>query len=183
MIYENAGADRPAFLNGAYGFLNPEYPKFHKMNSLSQLGIIAADVLLKGTDLASEYLPDQIGVVLSNATSSLDTDIEYFETLKKIPSPSLFVYTLPNIVAGEICIRHHFKGENAFFVFEEFDGPFLSLYVDNILGNNSAQACLAGWVEVLADHYDVFLYWAEKQKRELGIEHTAENLIKLYISE
>ncbi len=183
LIYKSAGADLPTFLNGAYSFLKTEYPKFYKMNPLSQLGILAAEVLLKGRILAKEYPSDQIGVVLSNASSSLDTDIDYFETLKEIPSPSLFVYTLPNIVAGEICIRHQFKGENAFLVFEKFDAPFLSFYVDRLLGNDSAQTFLAGWVEVLGGHYDVFLYLVEKQKGALGIKHTAENLIKLYISE
>src|SRR3712207_7060242 len=32
------------------------------------------------------------------------------------PSPSVFVYTLPNIVTGEIAIRNHYHGETHFFV-------------------------------------------------------------------
>ncbi len=183
LIFESAGANLSAFLNGSYTLLNPEYPKFYKMNPLSQLGILATEVLLKDRALAKEYLPEQIGVVLSNATSSHNTDREYFETLKEIPSPSLFVYTLPNIVAGEICIRNCFKGENVFLVFDKFDAPFLSLYVDMMIGKDSAQAFLAGWVEVLGDQYDVFIYLVEKTKKAFGVEHTAENLIKLYISE
>ena len=82
------------------------------------------------------YKPEDIGVVLANANSSLDTDIKYFETVKDIASPALFVYTLPNIVIGEICIRHNFKGENAFFIFEEFDAGFIQQYVSNLINNN-----------------------------------------------
>ena len=184
MVFERAkDADRLSFLNDAYAFLATEYPRFYKMNALSQLGIVSAEVLLKDRILAKEYEPSKIGIVLSNANSSLDTDIDYLETIKEIPSPSLFVYTLPNIVTGEICIRHRIKGENIFFVAEKFDAPFLCTYVDMILGNDSTQACLAGWVEVGQDHYDVFLYLVEKQKRAFGIDHTAENLIKLYLAE
>ena len=103
------------FLEKAYSALKIDYPKFYKMDNLSKLGFLGAEVLLDGNMLTS-YKPEEVAVVLSNAHASLDTDIRYAESAKKMGSPGLFVYTLANIVAGEICIRHKLKGENAFFV-------------------------------------------------------------------
>ena len=44
-------------------------------------------------------------LVLSNANASLDVDLKYAKTMQTGASPALFVYTLPNIVIGEISIR------------------------------------------------------------------------------
>jgi hypothetical protein len=68
--------------------------------------------------------PYATGIVLSNSNASLDADIKYYDSVANIPSPALFVYTLPNIVIGEISIKHSFKGENAFFIFDSFDARF-----------------------------------------------------------
>ncbi|MBI3883309.1 MAG: hypothetical protein HY305_03595 [Sphingobacteriales bacterium] len=121
-----------------------------------------------------------IGVVLSNANSSLDTDIKYFETAKDIASPALFVYTLPNIVTGEICIRYKFKGENAFFILDKFDAGFIQQYVSNLINNNILQACICGWVEVLGEEYKTVLLLVEKEKKEQSVSFTTENINKIY---
>ena len=67
--------------------------------------------------------------MICNADASLDTDIKYLATTKELPSPSVFVYTLPNIMIGEICIRNHFKGESFFFISENPDPVFFEQYV------------------------------------------------------
>ena len=86
------------------------------MDNLSKLGWLASEVLLKNSFDKENYQPEEIGIVLANANSSLDKDIKYWESVQDMASPSLFVYTLPNIVIGEICIRNHFKGENALYI-------------------------------------------------------------------
>ena len=96
---------------GAYRHFAFDYPKFYRMDNLSKLGWLAAEVLFQDVSI-KPYQPEDVGIVLANRSSSLDTDIKYFESVKTIPSPALFVYTLPNIVMGEICIRHVLKGEN-----------------------------------------------------------------------
>ena len=88
-----------------YQHFNWQYPKYYKMDNLSRLGWAAAELLLERWD-ARAYQPEEVAIVLSNANSSLDTDYRYTGTTKDLPSPSVFVYTLPNIVTGEICIRH-----------------------------------------------------------------------------
>ena len=124
-VFEEGKADLPEFLIAAYRHFDLQYPKFFKMDNLSKLGWLANEILLQGSFDKEKYNAEDVGIVLSNANSSLDTDIKYYETTKTIASPAQFVYTLPNIVIGEISIRHHFKGENAFFILSK---PITSMY-------------------------------------------------------
>jgi hypothetical protein len=179
IVFEDASSSLETFLAGAYDAFKSGYPKFYKMDRLSQLGFLASEVLLKNWPIKS-YPGESVALVLSNAQSSLDTDMRFHESIAVGASPALFVYTLPNIVAGEICIRHGIKGENAFFVTPYFDPQMISSYVDQVLRQPHNQACVAGWIDVMNGHHDVFLYLAEKEKRGLGLEHTPNKLTTLY---
>jgi len=180
IIFTSPNDTLDGFLEGAFNYLSLSYPKFYKMDSLSKLGFLAIEMLLKETPLLACYAPDQVALVLSNATSSLDTDLRFAESIKTIPSPALFVYTLPNIVVGEICIRQGITGENTFFVFPEFDAQQMTDYVKLVMASEKTHACLGGWIEVMSDHHDVFLYLVEKERGANGVEHTAEQLYKIY---
>ncbi|HEY0656454.1 MAG TPA: hypothetical protein VGD65_25145 [Chryseosolibacter sp.] len=163
------------FLVDAYLALEIEYPKFYKMDNLSKAGFLAAEVLFR-TRYGGQKVPDEkTSLILGNAHASLDTDKRYAAAARTVPSPALFVYTLPNIVAGEICIRHKMKGENAFFISEAFDAELLSTYVSLIPGDN---LCLAGWIDVMNEHHDVFLYLHDKAGE--GLPHNAMTLNELY---
>src|SRR5215203_2336843 len=129
-LFVNKAEDTGGFLVSAYQHFSINYPKYYKMDNMCRLGLLSAELLLKDFK-KREYNPSEVGVVLSNASASLDTDIKYYKTTDDIASPALFVYTLPNIVIGEICIRHHFKGENAFFITEKFDPDFTVQYVNS----------------------------------------------------
>jgi hypothetical protein len=146
------------------------------MDNLSKLGWLASEILLMDSFNKKNYTPEEVGVVLSNANSSLDTDLKYFETTKDFASPSLFVYTLPNIVMGEICIRNNFKGENAFFVQEKFDADFIEQYVNNLVNNNILQACICGWIDVLKEDYEAMLFLVERNNAAKSVAFTAENM-------
>ncbi len=179
-VFENKGANISDFLVAAYRHFDRQYPKFHKMDNLGKLGWLANEVLLDGGFNKDRYRPEEVGLVLSNASSSLDTDVKYYDTIKTIPSPALFVYTLPNIVIGEISIRHGFKGENAFFVSPEFDPGFIEQYVSSLVNNDILQACICGWVEVLGENYKAALFLVEKGKSGNSVTFTMENLNKIY---
>ena len=179
-VFEEKGLELPEFLIAAYRKFNLQYPKYFKMDNLSKLGWLANEVLLQDNFDKDKYDPGDIGLVFSNSNSSLDTDIRYFETTRTIASPAQFVYTLPNIVIGEISIRHHFKGENAFFVFEDFDAGFIEQYVSNLFNNDILQCCICGWVDVLADDYNATLFLVEKDKSADSVIFTKENLNKIY---
>lgn len=179
-VFELKDTLLPEFLIAAYRYFELQYPKFFKMDNLCRLGWLANEVLLNGSFDKTGYKPEDIGIVLSNANSSLDTDIKYYETTKTMASPAQFVYTLPNIVIGEISIRHHFKGENAFFIADAFDTGFIEQYVNNLVNNNILQCCICGWVDVLNDHYRASLFLIEKNKSGNSVIFTKENLNKIY---
>jgi hypothetical protein len=157
-----------AFIKALYKKEAISYPKFYKMDNLSKLGFLGAEMLLKDTAFLDRYRKEEIGIVIMNSSSSLDTDLAYNETIKDksnyFPSPSVFVYTLPNILIGEICIRHKIKGENAFLVSNQFDPGKIIESVKLLLDKDYAHACLCGWVEVLGDQFESVLFLVEKEK-------------------
>ena len=179
-VFEDNKPDASEFLTAAYRHFDLQYPKFFKMDNLSKLGLLANEILLQGSFDKEMYKPEDVGIVLSNANSSLDTDIRYYETTKTMPSPAQFVYTLPNIVIGEMSIRHGFKGENAFFISDGFDAAFIEQYVNNLFNNNILQCCICGWVEVLDNNYNATLFLTEKDKSPNSVNFTKENLNKIY---
>jgi hypothetical protein len=181
VIFENIDLISSDFLVAVYKHFEIKYPKFYKMDNLSKLGWLATEILLKDSFAADKYKSEDVAVVFSNANASLDTDVKYIETTKDMASPALFVYTLPNIVIGEICIRHQFKGENAFFISPTFDAEFLAQYVTNLINNNILQACICGWVEYVQDEYKAVLFLVEKEKIGDGIPFTVENINKTYL--
>ena len=142
------------------------YPKFFKMDNLSKLAFMGAELLLKGIiDISNE---NNIALNFSNKASSLDTDVKYQNSITDkenyFPSPAIFVYTLPNICLGEISIKHQLKSENSFFIFEEFNSEFTVNYADILLNTKKADQVLCGWVDYLKDDYKAFLYLVSKEE-------------------
>ena len=119
-----------------------DYPKFFKMDTLSRLGFVAAEILLQKEKVEA--------VIFANRSASIKNDTDYLATIAEgnyYPSPSLFVYTLPNIVTGEIAIRHHIQGETAFYILENPEQlePIVQSQI-----TCCPTPILAGWVECSA---------------------------------
>jgi hypothetical protein len=168
-----------SFLLSTYHYLKIDYPKFYKMDNLSKLGLLATEVLLKDEDAVKEIERNKVGLVFANANASLDADIKYFQSAKEFASPGLFVYTLPNIVMGEICIRNHFKGENTFFVFEDFNADFIEQYVSDLFNNNIIQLCICGWVDVLDENYKAVLFLVSTNAQQ-NLLFTQDNMNSIF---
>ena len=140
------------FLKDSYKDLELNYPKYHKMDSLCKLGILGTSVLLKDQKVDME-----MALVLSNASSSLDIDKKHQHAMAGIVSPAIFVYTLPNIVLGEISIKYGLQSENAFFIEDRFNAELLADYSEVLLASKKASSVVCGWIELKNDEYDVFL--------------------------
>ncbi len=166
------------FAKSIYKNYDIKYSKYFKMDNLCKLGFLASEILLKDIDL-SEYKPEEVSLILANASSSLSNDNKYQNTIKEQASPAVFVYTLANIVIGEICIRNNFKGESTFFIQKEFDTDFMANYVNTILQTTKAKVCITGWVEVDIDNnYKAFLCLVKRDNDSLLL--TKDNLNKIY---
>ena len=168
------------FLLSAYRHFNIDYPKFYKMDNLCKLGFLAVELLLEEKRVAETYGTESVGVVFSNASSSLDADLHYFESVKNIPSPAQFVYTLPNIVIGEVSIRHNCRGENAFFVSERFDADLMQFYVQDLMTRKRTKACISGWVECLGEAYKAVVYLVESRHEKGAVPFDIEHIHQIY---
>ena len=186
---DNDSADFPVFLVNLYKHINLNYPKFFKMDNLCKLGMLAAELGIPDKTEFENCEKEKIAVFLSNSSSSLDTDRNHIKAIEDkksyFPSPGVFVYTLPNIIIGEIAIKHKFTGENAFFVTEVFDEKLMNAYVSMALQTDHTTAAICGWVNVDGNDYEAFVYYVEKTnfsqtRKGLNMPHNAETIYKLY---
>lgn len=164
-------------IQGAYKHLAISYPKFYKMDLMSKAGFLSAELLLKSS--ISEIDAFKKGILLQNSSSSLLTDKNYQETLETIPSPALFVYTLPNIVMGEIAIRNGFKGENTFLVSEKMNAKQLADYGNILLNEHVVEQLIVGFIEINEKQQDILMCLIEKEN-QLNIPFCESELNKLY---
>lgn len=156
VLFSDKSTSFADFSKKALKALQMEYPKFFKMDNLSKLAFLAAEVLLRPF---SQSEKNGVALVFANRSASLDTDRKHQASIANpqeyYPSPAVFVYTLPNICLGEISIRHQLKTENSFFVFDSYEEaqPFLEQYSNSLLAQGKAQSVLMAWVEFLDDDY------------------------------
>ncbi len=145
-----------------YKNLNLAYPKFFKMDRLCKAGILGSELLLKDYPFDKENVKTSWGVILCNSASSLDNDRKYQETIAQsdnyYPSPSIFVYTLANIVTGEIAIRHKIGGETSFYVMPQYDADAIEEFINQSYRTNpDLDHLIGGWINVDGDEIDVRL--------------------------
>jgi hypothetical protein len=138
------------FLSAIYERLKIEYRRFYRMDALSKLGFLASELVLGRID--RPVAGEDTGIVLFNRSASLEADGKYQETIRDknnfFPSPSDFVYTLPNIVTGEIAIRNRIYGETAFYILPDFRGESMYEAIESMIRFAGMKYVLAGWTEV-----------------------------------
>lgn len=135
------------WLKSFYQTLGIDYPKFYKMDTLSKMAFLASEIMK--TEIASVQTSDQdMQLLFANSAASQQTDLKYIESYANdgSPSPSLFVYTLPNIVTGELAIRNKWYGENTFFITEKFDEDFFTEQLQFAFARGN-KSCLCAWVD------------------------------------
>ena len=159
-LEEQEGAGHHSLLTFLYKQMIGNYPKFYKMDGLSRLGFVASEILLnaeKGdTDVErreeeGERLLEERAIIFFNHSSSIASDRNYKESINDkdnyFPSPSIFVYTLPNIVTGEIAIRNHFHGETSFFILPDKDERMMEEILQASCRDAQSKSFLTGWID------------------------------------
>lgn len=128
-----------------------DYPKYYKMDGLSRLGFVASELLLREEGKnAPNHQEKRTAVILFNRSSSIDADRKYQASIADddfFPSPSVFVYTLPNIVTGEIAIRHQWREETSFYILPERNDALMQQIAQASLAANGAEQVLTGWID------------------------------------
>lgn len=141
-----------------------DYPKFYKMDMLGRLGFIASELLLNAEGRQRFQVNESRAVVFCNHSSSIYSDRAYQHSIDNddefFPSPSVFVYTLPNIVTGEIAIRNRYYGETSFFVVPDHDSQTVDELLKMSFLDRGTSSVLGGWIDCNGeDDYeaDVFI--------------------------
>ena len=128
-----------------------DYPKFYKMDSLVRLALVASDLLLQAEGAERFVAGNDRGVVLFNRSSSLIADRQYLASIDGdegfFPSPSVFVYTLPNLTVGEIAMRNLYHGETSFYILPHRDDTAMQQVQRASLLDPSTRSLLTGWVD------------------------------------
>lgn len=141
--------DFKTFSRELYKSLQCNYSKFYKMDNLCKLAFLSVELLVRETEITSST--EHTALLLANSGSTIDTDTNFVNTLDKIPSPAIFVYTLPNIAAGELSIRHGWKGENLFLVSDTFDAKTFDENLRMLFADSNTEACVTGWIDYFTE--------------------------------
>jgi 3-oxoacyl-(acyl-carrier-protein) synthase len=80
--------------------------RFARMDLMCRLGLMATELLEAKLAEMDAGRREQAGVCVETCAGSLTTDVRFLQT----PRPSLFTYTLPSTLVGEICIRYRLRG-------------------------------------------------------------------------
>jgi len=152
------------------------------MDTLSKLGFLASEFVLKNTEIYGDTPNYSTVQIFANSTSSLETDYEYQQTIgaEYFPSPSVFVYTLPNIVMGEIAIKHKLYGENTFFVQKSFDNSAFFQYIYQVFLQDSVTYALVGWIDYYKHTCEACVMLVEKTNEVCSLPFTKKNSLHLY---
>lgn len=145
---EQEGKEHHSLLTTLYKQMIGNYPKFYKMDGLSRLGFVASEILLNAEKGETDK---ERAIIFFNHSSSIASDRNYKESISDkdnyFPSPSIFVYTLPNIVTGEIAIRNHFHGETSFFILPDKDERMMEEILQASCRDAQSKSFLTGWID------------------------------------
>lgn len=145
---EQEGKEHHSLLTTLYKQMIGNYPKFYKMDGLSRLGFVASEILLNAEKGETDK---ERAIIFFNHSSSIASDRNYKESINDkdnyFPSPSIFVYTLPNIVTGEIAIRNHFHGETSFFILPDKDEKMMEEILQASCRDAQSKSFLTGWID------------------------------------
>lgn len=131
-----------------------DYTRFYKMDPMSRLVFIANELLCSHIETGDG---EHVGVMLFNHSSSVMADRMYMKSIEDkenyFPSPSDFVYTLPNIAIGEIAIRKHYQGETEFYLLPQKDEQCMQAILQSAFLDTEMKSLITGWVNYEDESY------------------------------
>ncbi|NDV58761.1 beta-ketoacyl synthase [Bacteroides sp. 519] len=149
------------FMRQAYKATGGNNLKFYQLSEFCKMGTVASLYLLK--DIA--FQPEEMGIVMANANASLCTDAVHQHIIDDKgdlnASPAVFVFTLPNVVTGQMCISNKIKGENTFFINKTCNFEELKAYAALVMNRTNLKYCIIGWCDATEDNYETELILVE----------------------
>lgn len=163
-----------------YRKLELNYTKFFKMDNFSKMGYLAAANIFNQIDQPN--IRSEIGLIIGTSSSSIQTDLSFQKSIQKhdnyFPSPSIFVYTLPNIVLGEIALAFKIYGENTCIIAEKIETFELENIIEQIFTQTTTKQILCGWIEEGKTEQSASLMLVNKEINKH--EYSNKQLLKLF---
>jgi 3-oxoacyl-(acyl-carrier-protein) synthase len=128
------------------GLFKSEAQRFARMDWLSRLGLMAVELLDARFETRDAQDREQTGICVETAAGCLASDAEFLRQ----PRPTVFTYTLPSMVIGEICIRHRFKGPMLCFMSSGQSTRAAMAEAAAWLREGSAKSCLCVGCEAVS---------------------------------
>jgi 3-oxoacyl-[acyl-carrier-protein] synthase-1 len=130
---------------------------------------VASELLLQAEGEPRFEVREDRAVVFFNRSASLQADTAYQATIQDpenfFPSPAAFVYTLPNIMTGEIAIRNKYYGETSFIVLPENDPEIMAQQLQLAFLDTMTQSILGGWLDCTDEnHFEARLFLIDKEQ-------------------
>ena len=145
--------DFKTYVKGLFASVSEPYMKFSKMDDYCKLGTTAVQLLLNNVGGLSQYDPYEIALIVNTDTGCIESDLAHLDNItadEYASSPAIFVYTLPNVVAGEICIKNKFKGEGVTLVGNTDDPKTI---VERFCGGTNTKAAIYLYVDKCKDRF------------------------------
>lgn len=130
-----------------------ETVRHNKMDVLGKCVYDAVEQLIAENrdNLSDDDIENHLSLIIFNKTSSVVSDRKYQATISDVenyyPSPSVFVYTLPNVALGEIAVRYGIHGETSLYILPERDEAVMRSIVEASLNDNDTRYVITGWVD------------------------------------
>ncbi len=176
VFYESDDTD---FLKGLYKRLDLNYSKFYKMDQLSKLGLLAVELILTKRPDLTNLRDDAIAMVFQSENGCLETDVNHQNDVnRETASPAVFVYTLSNIVIGEISIKNKWYGESIFFIEKSGELKNLLNHSKSLILTGKAEVCFLARLEAFDDRLEADLVMIEDVKG--GVDLTLDNFRKYF---
>jgi hypothetical protein len=173
-LYQAAEKDPQQIPADIYRQMGLSYAKFFKMDLLSRVAFLASELVIPQPVTENK---DHIATILSTTSGCLDVDKKFEESRQTLASPALFVYTLPNIMLGEICIRNGFKGEQMCTIADGPDASWFDFYAYDLLQYRGTEACLCGYAEATEHKIEAAMFWVSKVPTALPFSMDSLNAI------
>lgn len=173
-----------ALLTYLYKYTGGDYPKYYKMDALSRLGYVATQLMLKAKHSPTQCKVEgntaqndtsillngpRTGCIFFNRSSSIASDRKYLASIADsdnyFPSPSVFIYTLPNIVTGEIAIRHGLHGETSFYILPEKSEALQRQILQATFAATDVCTVITGWLDYESESNFEADLWLEQSAK------------------
>ena len=135
-----------ALLTEIYKTCLDDNPKFYKMDLFSRVAYLASAMLLR-----EEKEVEEMPFILFNRSSSVLADRHHLRSCHGpegfYPSPSAFIYTLPNVVMGDLAVHYGLKGETTLLILPEKDEALMERITGSVFTQTGARMMLTGWAD------------------------------------